>query len=51
MDLVVTLDPVNPFTTAGFPAEHPILLTLMWVAVLVAVFAPLGVWRYRAMSR
>ena len=41
----------NPFTAAGFPAEHPILLTLMWVAVLVAVFAPLGVWRYRAMSR
>ena len=41
----------NPYATAGFPAEHPILLTLIWVVVLVAVFAPLGVRRYRSMSR
>ena len=41
----------NPFAATGFPAEDPILLTLIWVAILVAVFAPLGVWRYRAMSR
>ena len=32
------------------PAEHPILLTIAWVAVLVAVFAPLSVMRYRSMS-
>ena len=41
----------NPFAAEGFPAEHPVLLTLIWVAVLLAVFAPLGVWRYRSMSR
>ena len=41
----------NPYAAAGFPAEHPILLTLIWVAVLIAVFAPLGVRRYRSMSR
>ena len=41
----------NPFAAEGFPAEHPILLTLIWVAVLLAVFAPLGVRRYRSMSR
>lgn len=41
----------NPFVGEGFPAEHPILLTLIWVAVLLAVFAPLGVRRYRSMSR
>ncbi|MGH2368121.1 MAG: ABC transporter permease [Chloroflexota bacterium] len=41
----------NPFVAEGFPAEHPILLTLIWVAVLLAVFAPLAVRRYRAMSR
>ena len=41
----------NPFAATGFPDEDPILLTLIWVAILVAVFAPLGVWRYRAMSR
>jgi ABC-2 type transport system permease protein len=41
----------NPFAASGLPAEQPILLTLIWVVVLLAVFAPLGVWRYRRMSR
>jgi ABC-2 type transport system permease protein len=41
----------NPYATSGFPAEHPIELTLIWVAVLIAIFAPLGVRRYRSMSR
>ena len=41
----------NPFAVSGLPAEHPIELTLIWVMVLLAIFAPLGVWRYRSMSR
>jgi ABC-2 type transport system permease protein len=41
----------NPYAAAGFPAEHPILLTLIWVAIVLVVFAPLGVLRYRSMSR
>lgn len=41
----------NPYAASGFPAEHPVLLTFAWVAVLVAIFAPLSVMRYRAMSR
>ena len=41
----------NPYAASGFPAEEPILLTLIWVVVLVAVFAPLAVARYRSMSR
>jgi ABC-type polysaccharide/polyol phosphate export permease len=41
----------NPFAASGFPAEHPIALTLIWVAVILAVFAPLAVRRYRSMSR
>lgn len=41
----------NPYVGDGFPAEQPILLTLIWVVVLIAVFAPLGVRRYRMMSR
>jgi ABC transporter DrrB family efflux protein len=41
----------NPYVADGFPAEHPILLTLIWFAVIVAVFAPLGVRKYRSMSR
>ncbi len=41
----------NPFATNSFPSEHPIILTLIWTAVFIAVFAPLGVRRYRATSR
>jgi ABC-2 type transport system permease protein len=41
----------NPYYTSGFPAEHPILLTLIWIGVIVAVFAPLGVRRYRSLNR
>lgn len=41
----------NPFAANGIPAQHPVELTLIWVVVLIAIFAPLGVWRYRSMSR
>jgi len=41
----------NPYAGQSFPSEHPLLLTVLWVAVLLAVFVPLGVWRYRSMSR
>ena len=41
----------NPFAAEGFPAENPILLTLVWIAVLLAVFIPLGVRSYRNISR
>lgn len=41
----------NPFVAGGFPAEHPILLTLMWTVAIIAVFGPLGVRRYRSLSR
>jgi len=51
--LTAATDPLgnpNPFRAAGC-VEHPIELTLIWVVVLLAIFAPLGVWRYRSMSR
>ena len=41
----------NPFAAEGFPAEHPVLLTLLWVALMLAVFVPLAVRRYRSISR
>ncbi len=41
----------NPYAGQSFPSEHPLLLTVLWVAALLAVFVPLGVWRYRSMSR
>ncbi len=41
----------NPFASDSFPAEHPVLLSLIWTVVIVAIFAPLGVARYRSTSR
>ncbi len=41
----------NPYASTGFPAEHPILLTLMWVVIIAGIFAPMAVARYRSMSR
>ncbi len=35
----------------GWPSENPILLTVIWSIVIVAIFAPLGVRRYRSTSR
>lgn len=41
----------NPYMSDGFPAEHPILVTVGWTAVLLGVFGPLGVRKYRSISR
>jgi ABC transporter DrrB family efflux protein len=41
----------NPYASNSFPSENPVLVTLIWVVVFIAVFAPLGVRRYRSMSR
>ena len=32
-------------------AQHPVLMAVAWPLVIVAVFAPLSVYRYREMSR
>ena len=41
----------NPYGSNSFAAEEPILLTLIWIVVIVAVFAPLAVKRFRSLSR
>jgi len=41
----------NPFATQNFPSQQPILVTLLWVAVILAAFVPLGVRKYRSVSR
>jgi ABC-2 type transport system permease protein len=41
----------NPFASNSFAAQNPILVTLVWVVVIVGIFGPLGVRRYRSMSR
>jgi hypothetical protein len=41
----------NPYSSNNFPSEHPVLMTVIWVAIMIAVFAPLGVRKFRTISR
>ena len=41
----------SPIASTSFPAQQPVLVTLIWVVVIVGVFGPLGVRRYRSMNR
>jgi ABC transporter DrrB family efflux protein len=41
----------NPYATDNLPSQQPILITLLWVVVILAVFVPLGVRKYRSVSR
>ena len=38
-------------TSTSLASTEPILVTLAWVVVIIAIFGPLGVRRYRSMSR
>jgi ABC-2 type transport system permease protein len=36
----------------AWPLQHPVLASLLWTALLLAVFVPLATWRFRkAVSR
>jgi ABC transporter DrrB family efflux protein len=41
----------NPFPGDSLASTEPVLVTLAWVVVILVVFAPLSVRRYRSMSR
>jgi ABC transporter DrrB family efflux protein len=42
----------NPFPPgSSLASTEPILVTLVWIVVIVAVFGPLGVRRYRSLNR
>jgi ABC-2 type transport system permease protein len=41
----------NPYATDSFPSQNPVLVTIAWVVVIIGIFGPLGVRRYRSMSR
>jgi hypothetical protein len=36
---------------ASWPAQHALLLAVLWPVVIIAVFLPLSVHRYRSISR
>ncbi|MFL5685682.1 MAG: ABC transporter permease [Chloroflexota bacterium] len=41
----------NPYATGSFPSENPVLVTLVWIGLILAVFGPLAVRRYRSLNR
>ncbi len=41
----------NPFPGESLASTNPILVTIVWFAIILAIFAPAGVRRYRTMSR
>jgi ABC-2 type transport system permease protein len=43
----------NPGVSAdgSWPAEHAMMLAVVWPLVIVAIFLPLSVWRFQRMSR
>ena len=41
----------NPFPGTSLASTQPILVTIIWFAVILTIFAPLGVRRYRLMNR
>lgn len=40
----------NPYVGDGFPSQYPILVTIGWMVVLLAIFAPLAIRKYRNAS-
>jgi len=41
----------NPYPSDSWPAQHALLLSIVWTIGLIVVFAPLAVRRYRAIDR
>nr|MCU0294840.1 ABC transporter permease [Candidatus Nanopelagicales bacterium] len=41
----------NPYVGDGFPSQYPILVTIGWMIVLLAIFAPLAIRKYRDASK
>jgi ABC transporter DrrB family efflux protein len=41
----------NPFASDSWPGQHAILLSVIWTLVLLAVFMPLAIRKYRAIDR
>jgi len=41
----------NPYVGDGIPGQHPVLVTIAWMVVLLLIFAPLAIRKYRNTSR
>jgi hypothetical protein len=54
LDLTATLRELwgnpSPVPSGSFPSQEPVVVTLGWVVVIVAVFGTLGIRRYRSLN-
>lgn len=41
----------NPFKGTSLASTEPILVTIVWIVILLAIFVPLGIRRYRSLNR
>jgi ABC-2 type transport system permease protein len=41
----------NPYKGTALASTEPVLVTIAWFVILLAIFVPLGIRRYRSMSR
>ena len=41
----------NPFAAGSWPGRHSVLMSVIWIAALLATFMPLAIRRYRAIDR
>lgn len=41
----------NPYPNDSFPGMHPMLVSAVWIVIVLAVFAPLAIQRYRSITR
>ena len=46
----IPLSPVGPLPDV-FTLQHPVITSLLWACVLMAIFAPLSIRRYQRMGR
>lgn len=37
----------NPVASDAFPMQHPVIMSLIWVVIIVGVFAPLAIRKYK----
>jgi hypothetical protein len=49
-ELFGNIPPGTPEPTS-WPLQNPVLYTLIWVAIIIAIFAPLSVRQYKRAAR
>ena len=41
----------DPYASDAFPAQHALLVSVLWIVAILVIFAPLAIRRYRTVTR